>query len=52
MCQPYKASATALSDCYIDDEEIAKNFRVLSGFQSLAGPRNVSLDVKYDVLCL
>ena len=28
MCQPYKASATALSDCYIDDEEIAKN----SGF--------------------
>ena len=48
-------SATALSD-YIDDEEIAR----ISGFclaaeidsQSLAGPRNVSVDLKYDFLCL
>ena len=44
-----------LSDYYIDDEEIAR----ISGFylsaeghfQSLAGPRNVSVDFKYDVLC-
>ena len=33
-----------------------KNFRVLSGsrngFPCLAGPRNVSVDFKYDDLCL
>ena len=52
MCQPYIESATALSDYYyIDDEEIAR----ISGFchfQSLAGPTNVTVDLKYDVLCL
>ena len=51
-------SATALADYYyyIDDEEIAR----ISGFcwaaerhfQSLAGPKNVSIDLKYDDLCL
>ena len=55
MCYPYIESATTLSD-YIDDEEIAR----ISGFcraaemdfQHLAGPINVSVDLKYDVLCL
>ena len=50
-CQPSIQSATALSD-----EEIAR----ISGyggaaerhFQSMAGPKNVSIDLKYDVLCL
>ena len=46
-------SVTALSDD-IDDEEIAGNsFFLLGGindFQRLAGPRNVSVDWKYDVL--
>ena len=53
MSQPYIESATALSDYY---EKIAR----ISGFcqavemdfQHLAGPRNVSVDLKYDVLCL
>ena len=55
MCQPYKESTTALSDD-IDDEEIAR----ISGFcwaaemdfQRLDEPRNVSVYLKYDVLCL
>ena len=55
MCQPYIGSATALSDD-INVEEIA----IISGFcravemdfQRLDGPRNVSVDLKYDVLCL
>ena len=39
-----------LSDyCYVDDEE-TQEFPVFVGH--LAGPRNVSVDLKYDVLCL
>ena len=53
MCHPYIEGATASSDV-IDDEEIAR----ISGFyraaemdfQRLAGLRNVSVDLKYDVL--
>ena len=53
MLQPYIESATALSGD-IDDEEIAR----ISGFcraaemdfQLLAGPINVGVDLKYDVL--
>ena len=52
-------STTTLSDYfyyYFDDEEIA----IISGFcqaaemdfHYLARPRNVSVDLKYDVLCL
>ena len=45
-----------LDSDYIDDKEIAR----ISGFrraavmdiQSLAGPRNVNVDLKYNVLCL
>ena len=52
VCHPYIESATALSD-YYNDEEIAR----ISGFcwasemdfQCLAGPTNVSVDLKYDV---
>ena len=55
MLQPYIESATALSDYYINDEK-RKNFRFCRtaemDFQHLAGPRNVSVDLKYDVLCL
>ena len=44
----------ALSD--IDDEEIARitGFCLAAErhFLSLAGPRNVSVDLKYDILCL
>ena len=55
MCQPYIGSAIALTND-INDEEIAR----ISGFcraaemdfQHLDGPRNVSIDLKYDVLCL
>ena len=54
MCQPYVVSATALSDYY--DEKIIG----ISGFcraaerhfQSLAGPKTGSVDLKYNVLCL
>ena len=54
MCQPYIDSATAYY--YIDDEE-PQEFPVFCraaeiDFQRLAGPRNVSVDLKYDVLCL
>ena len=53
MCQPYIESATALADY---DEEL-QEFLVFVGphkwtFSVLAGPRNVSADLKYDVLCL
>ena len=41
---------------YIDDKEIARisSFCWVAemDFQSLAGPRNVSVDLKFDVLCL
>ena len=55
MCQLYRESATAFSDYYIDDHEISR----ISGFcraaerhlKSLAGPRNVNVHLKYDVLC-
>ena len=50
MLQPYIESATTFF-YYIDDEEIAR----ISGFSrsvdGLAGTRNVSVDLKYDVLC-
>ena len=40
---------------YYDDEE-QQEFLVFVGlhkdFQCLAGPRNMSVDLKYDVLCL
>ena len=58
MCQPYIESATALSDYYyyIDDEEIVRISSFCRAaerhFHGLAGPRNVSVDLKYDVLCL
>ena len=55
-CQPYIKSATALYEYYIDDEEIARISGLCQAaerhFQSLGGPRNVSVDLKYDVLCL
>ena len=45
-----------LFSSYIDDEEIAKISCFCRAaeidFQSLAGPRSVSVDLKYDVLCL
>ena len=48
-CQPYIESATALSDD-IDDEEIARisSFCWVAErhFQRLAGPINVSIDLK------
>ena len=55
MCQTYIESSTAfIYD--IDDEEIARICvfcrAVERHFQSLAGPTNESLDLKYDVLCL
>ena len=41
---------------YIDDEEIARISSLCRAaerhFQSLAGPRSVSVDLKYDILCL
>ena len=53
--QPYIEIATALSDYCINDEEI-EEFHILSvgrnGLPALAGPRNVSVILKYDVLCL
>ena len=62
MCYPYLESATTLSDYYyyyyyyIDDEKIARISRfcqsVKLDFQRLDGPRNVSVDLKYDVLSL
>ena len=55
MLQPYIESATALSD-YIDDEEIARIsvfcWAAEMDFHHLARPRYVSVDFKYDVLCL
>ena len=51
MCQPYIESATAISD--IDDEEIARICRAAKiNFHRLARTRNMSVDLKYDVLCL
>ena len=57
MCQPYIESATAPSDdYYIDDEDIERVSHFCQSveldFQRLAGPRNVSVDLEYDVLCL
>ena len=53
MLQPYTESVTTLSDYYTDDEEIAR----ISGFCGVAEmdfhhSRNVSVDLKYDVMCL
>ena len=54
MLQPYIESATALSDYYY--EKIARISEFCRAaemyFQYLAGPRNVSIDLKYNVLCL
>ena len=54
MLQPYIESATTLSDD--DDEEIARNSlfcrAVERHFQRLSGPRNVNVDLKFDILCL
>ena len=53
MCHPYLESATALSD--IDDEEVARfsGFCLAAemDFHCLARPTNVSVDLKYDILC-
>ena len=46
MCYPYIESATVLSDYYVED------FTRISDFLRAAGPRMVSVDLKYDVLCL
>ena len=51
MCLPHIESATALTDY---DEE-SPEFSIFVGLQkgsSSAGPINVSVDLKYDVLCL
>ena len=50
MLQPYIESATALSN-YVDDKE-PQEFPAEMDFQQLAGPRNVSVDLNYDILCL
>ena len=54
MCQPCIESATALSDYY--HEEIARISRFRRAaerhFQRLDGPRNVTVDLKFDDLCL
>ena len=56
MCHPNIESATALSEYYIDDEEIARisHFSRVAemDFHHLVGPRKMSVDLKYDVLCL
>ena len=56
MLQPYIESATSLFDNYIDDEEITRVSRFCRSaemdFQHLVGPRNVSVDLKCEVLCL
>ena len=53
MLQPYIESATALSDYY--NEKIARIFSFCGAaemdFQFIGGPRNVNIDLKYDVLC-
>ena len=53
-CQPYIESTTLLSDYY--DEELQEFFvffwAAKRHFQRLAGPINVSGNLKYDVLCL
>ena len=54
MCQPYIESTTVLSDYY--DEEL-QEFHIFVGlrkrhFHRLVEPINVSVDLKYDVLCL
>ena len=55
MCQPYIESATTLSDYYYY-EKIARISSFCQAaemdYQRLAGPKNVSVDLKYDVLCL
>ena len=54
MCQLYIESVTALFD-YIDEEIATISVSCWSAemdLHRLAGPRNVSLDLKYDVLCL
>ena len=61
MCQPYIESTThslivALSD--VDDEEpqeipvFVRLQKWTSSSSYIAGPRNVSIDLKHDVLCL
>ena len=56
MLQLHIESATALSEYNIDDEEIPRISRFCRlaemNFLRLAGPRNVSVELKYDVLCL
>ena len=50
MCQPYIENTTVLSD-YV--ARICRFCRAAKRhFQHLAGPINVSVDLKYDVLCL
>ena len=50
MCQPYLERVTSLSD--EETQEISRFCRdVEKHFLRLAGPRNVSVDLKYDVLC-
>ena len=54
MCQPYIESATALF-YYIHEEITTISVSCWSAdvdLHCLAEPRNVSLDLKYDVLCL
>ena len=49
MCHPYIESATALSDIIM----ITFFCRAAKmNFMLLAGPRNVSVDLNYEVLCL
>ena len=54
MCHPNIESATVLSD--VDDEEITRIsffcWAAEMDFHHLARLRNVSVDLKYDVLCL
>ena len=53
MCQPYIENATAISDYVEESQEFCRFCRAAERhFQRLARPINVSVDLKYDVLCL
>ena len=57
MCHPYIEIAPTLSNYYsIDDEEIARIssfcWSAEIEFHHLDGPKNLTFDLKYDVLCL
>ena len=53
MCQPYIESSTALSDDDEEPHEFSGFYRAAQmDFQHLGGPRNMSVDLKGDVLCL